>query len=97
MFSHTLSIEALYTPEQIRAVEGGRAETSTPIINPGDVLNYVDANNKRCCICIKDHGMSTLQGEFFIIMNILDEDMDNDGYDREVTMEEMEQVLWCHI
>ena len=74
----------------------GEDGVTTPVQNVsiGDVLRYMDANNRECRIRIKDHGSTALRGEFFIITNIIDERADSEGkYDREVAMEEMEQIL----
>jgi hypothetical protein len=88
----------LCTPEQIRAVRGVGVGDPTPaqIVSPGDVLRYMGANNRECRIRIKDHGSSSMRGEFFIVTTIMDEDADSedeDKCDREVTMEEMEQMV----
>jgi len=82
-------------PKEILAARGGtRDSTPAPIVSPGDVLRYMDANNRECRIRIKDHGSSAMRGEFFIVTTIIDEDADSeDKFDREVTVEEMEQMV----
>jgi hypothetical protein len=78
------------------AAQGGATPNPTPAQNviPGDVLRYMDANNRECHIRIKDHGSSAMRGEFFIVTTIIDEDADSEGKcDREVTAEEMEQMV----
>jgi hypothetical protein len=74
----------------------GGDPTPAQIVSPGDVLRYMDANNMECRIRIKDHGSSAMRGEFFIVTTIIDEDADEEGEgkcDREVTVEEMEQMV----
>jgi hypothetical protein len=78
----------------MRALEGGWNPNPTQIVSPGDVLRYMDADNRECRIRIKDHCSSAIRGEFFIVTTILDEDADSEGKcDREVKVEEMEQMV----
>jgi hypothetical protein len=78
----------------MRALAGGWDPNPTKIVSPGDVLRYMDANNRERCIRIKDHGSTAMRGEFFIVTTIIDEDEDLEGKcDREVKVEEMEQIV----
>jgi hypothetical protein len=85
-------------PKKIVGARRGAVSTPAQIVSPGDVLRYKDANNRECRIRIKDHGSSAMRGEFFIVTTIIDENADLEGkYDKEVTVEEMEQMVWHRI
>lgn len=56
----------------------------------GDILTYIDKDSKKVqTIIVKDHGYSTIKGRFYVVTTIIDQEMDDDSLDQEVSGEVM--------
>lgn len=65
----------------------------TPLPTPGDILTYIDKdNNKVQTILIKDHGSNATKGPFYLVTPIIDEELDDNSLDREVSEDVM--TVW---
>ncbi|KAF8799191.1 hypothetical protein BYT27DRAFT_7202309, partial [Phlegmacium glaucopus] len=90
-----LCMEALCTPEEIRAMTAGvsstPAATVAHTVAPGDILRYQDVDNRRTVhtIRIKDHISSAMKGMYYIVTNIIDEEQDDGSADQDVPRDVM--------
>ncbi|KAF8799199.1 hypothetical protein BYT27DRAFT_7202353 [Phlegmacium glaucopus] len=89
------SMEALCTPEEIRAMMAGvsptPAATVAHTVAPGDILRYRDVDNRRTIhtIRIKDHISSAMKGMYYVVTNIIDEEQDDGSADQDVPRDVM--------
>jgi len=62
----------------------------TSLPTPGDILTYIDkVNNVVQTILIKNHGSNATKGPFYVVTTIIDEEMDDNSLDREVSEDVM--------
>jgi len=93
-------LHILLTPNKIRELERQPGEVSTLAdagVTPGNILHFIDTHHTIHTIRIKDHGMSAMRGEFFLVTTILDEAQDNGTADKVVSLGEMEEWVECRV
>jgi len=62
----------------------------TSLPTAGDILTYINKdNNVVQTILIKDHDFNTTKGRFYVVTTIIDEEMDDDSLDQEVSEDVM--------
>lgn len=61
---------------------------SLPI--PGDILTYMDKDSNRVqTILVKDRDSDATKGPFFLVTSIIDEEMDDNSLDQEISEDVM--------